>query len=227
MDPPGTGDSYKPADGLTVTYESEAAVLTQVADQLRLLRLVPRIDAFGEELGGGAAMVMCGDKTRFRSCVALSMLYKTGSDFFYQIAPFFEALILSQADGYFVSTPESYFNVVAGSPPAVRDWYTTTQVGSYAAGLYKQDFDRVLRAGNSYDPRHAAVPALIIRGQNETNNPLSDSQQLVTDYGALGGGHAELTVVPNGSHILRLDSVPVNTAVWNLTKAFVERPDSN
>lgn len=226
VDPPGTGDSYQPENGLTVTYESEAAVLATVTNRLRAMRLIPRMDAWGEELGGGVATHLCADRRAFRSCTVSSMLYKTGSDFFYQVAPFFEAFLLSSPDGYFQSFSDSYFNVLMGSPPEVRDWYLATQIGRYASGLYRQDFDRVLRGGPSYDPRNAAVPGLIIRGEFETNNPLSDTQQLAADYGSLGGGRATFTIVPNGTHILRLDAAPVGPSVWDLIKAFVDGPDS-
>lgn len=227
VDPPGTGDSFQPANGATVTYESEAATLRIVTNRLRLMRGIPRMDAWGEELGGGVAMHLCSDRTAFRSCTVASMLYKTGSDFFMAVAPFFEAFIVSSPDGYFQSFPDSYFNVLVGSPTTVRDWYLSTQIGRYASGLYRQDFDRVLRGGPSYDPRNAAVPGLILRGQFENLSPTSDTDHLATDYGSIGGGHATVTVIPGGNHIMRLDAAPVGPSVWDLTKAFVNSPTCN
>jgi pimeloyl-ACP methyl ester carboxylesterase len=225
VDPPGTGDSYYPDHGLTVTYEYETEVLSHVAQYIRLTRAVPRIDAFGEEIGGGVASHLCADQTRFRSCVMVSMLYKTGSEFFNQIAPFFEAFLLSSPDGYFISFPESYFNVLLGASPDVSEWYLSTQLGRYAAGTFKQDFDRMFSGGPSYNPTHAAVPGLIIRGEFDPNNYIEDIQELASDYGSVGGGGpAEIAVIPGGTHIVRLDAAPIGPQVWDLTKEFVSRP---
>lgn len=226
-DPEGTGESTYPENGSTVTYESEAASLLLATQYIRLVRLVPRVDALGEELGGGVAMHLCANKTVVRSCVAASMIYKTGSEFFNAAfnSPFFREFILGSPDGYFYTFPEAYFNVLAGASPDVRDWYLSTQIGRYANGLYKQDYERLYNGGNSYNPTFAAVPGLIIRGELDPNNSIEDVQALANAYGsAVGAAPAEIKVIAGGSHIVRLDAPPRGPQFWDLVKEFVERP---
>lgn len=231
-DPQGTGDSFQPANGLTVTYDSETADFLKAVDYIRLTRLVPRVDVLGEEIGGGVAMQMAADSSRIRSCVAASMIYKTGSDFFNVVfnSPEFKGFLFGAPDKYFQTFPEAYFNVLAGASPEVSTWFLGTQVGRYAAGTYQEDFDRLFEGGDSYDPTNAKVPGLLIRGELETNNPMSDVVALANDYGSKarshGHGHhgpdpAEIAVIDGGSHIVRLDAAPRGAQFWDIVLDFV------
>lgn len=224
VDPEGSGDSTYPSDGFTVTYESEAATLHQVARYLQLARGVPRLDIFGEEVGGGVAMHLCADPTLARSCTMASMIYKQGSEFFTATVggPEFQGFVFGAPSGYFTTFPELYFNVLAGASPELAAWFLSTQGGRYSAGTYVQDFERLLGDGTSYDPRHAAVPGLVLMGENDPNPAAADADQLAADYGSLGGGTATVEVVPGGTHIFRLDAAPQGAPFWSRVLAFVE-----
>lgn len=231
-DPQGTGDSAQPANGLTVTYDSETADYFKALDYIRLTRLVGRVDVFGEEIGGGVAMQMAADSTRVRSCVAASMIWKTGSDFFNAAfnSPEFKAAVFGSPDGYFQTFPELYFNVLAGATPALASWFTSSQVGRYASGTYQQDFDRLFAGGSWYDPTKAEVPGLLIRGEFDPNNPFSDVVALANAYGsapAHGFGHhttgpMDIAVIEGGSHIVRVDAAPRGTQFWQIVLGFVD-----
>lgn len=231
-DPQGTGDSFQPADGFTVTYASETSDYLKAVDYVRLTRLVGRVDVMGEEIGGGVAMQMAADSTRVRSCVAASMIWRTGSDFFNAAfnSPEFKGAVFGAPDHYFQTFPELYFNVLAGAAPDMAAWFTSTQVGRYAAGTYKEDFDRLFAGGAFYDPTKAEVPGLLIRGENDPNNPLSDVVALANAYGsnpAHGWGHhttgpAEIAVIEGGSHIVRVDAPPIGTQFWDIVLEFLD-----
>jgi pimeloyl-ACP methyl ester carboxylesterase len=230
-DPQGTGDSSQPASGSSVTYQSETADFLRAIDYIRLVRLVGRVDAFGEEIGGGVAMQLAADPSRVRSCVAASMIYKTGSDFFNFVfnSPEFQAALFSAPDKYFETSAPIYFNVLLGATPELTAWFLSTQVGRYASGTYQQDFDRLFSGGTYYDPTNAAVPGLLIRGEADPNNAIEDVQALANAYGshhpgANGPGPAAIAVIPGGNHIVRLDAAPRGPQVWDLVKGFVDGP---
>ncbi|MFO0618634.1 MAG: hypothetical protein U0414_38940 [Polyangiaceae bacterium] len=227
-DPQGTSDSSQPADGLTVTYDSETQDFLKALDYIRLTRLVPKVDVLGEEIGGGVAMQLAADNSRVRSCVAASMIYKTGSDFFNAVfnSPEFKGFLFGSPDGYFQTFPGAYFNVVAGASPEVANWFINTQVGRYAAGTYKEDYERLFEGGDSYDPTHARVPGLLIRGELDPNNSIDDVVALANAYGSAvhhhGPGPAEVAVIERGSHIVRIDAAPRGPQFWDLVLDFVD-----
>ncbi len=120
-----------------------------------------------------------------------------------------------------------YFNVLAGASPDLATWFLSTQIGRYASGTYQQDFDRLFNGGAYYDPTNAAVPGLLIRGELDPNNDLSDVQALASAYGSKHHGHdapgpATIAVIPSGDHIVRLDAAPRGPQVWDLVKTFVQ-----
>jgi len=230
-DPQGTGDSSQPANGNSVTYQSETADFTRAIDYIRLIRLVPRVDAFGEEIGGGVAMQLAADPTRVRSCIAASMIYKTGSDFFNFVfnSPEFQGALFGAPDKYFETSAPIYFNVLLGATPELSAWFLQTQIGRYASGTYQQDFDRLFSGGAYYDPTNAAVPGLLIRGEADPNNAIEDVQALANAYGSHhpgpnGPGPASIAVISGGDHIVRLDAAPRGPQVWDLVKNFVDGP---
>lgn len=225
VDPEGSGDSTYPADGFSVTYESESASLHEVAARLATMRQIERLDVLGEEVGGGVAAHLCADATLFRSCTLAWMIYRDGSDFFDAIVggPGFQQFIASSPGGYFTTFSELYFNVLAGASPELAAWFLATQNGTYAAGPYAQDFERLFAGGGSYDPTRAAVPGLVIMGELDPNPAAGDTAALAAAYGAAtGAGPATIAVIPGGTHIARLDAAPRGPQFWPLVLDFVD-----
>src|SRR5262249_20186200 len=156
------------------------------------------------------AMHLCADAKLTRSCTMASMIYRRGSDFFHATGggPPFPAFVFGAPNGDFTSFPQLSFNVLAGAGPHVPPWFVSAHVWTYAAGTYVQDFERLLQGGQSYDPRHAAVPGLILMGALDPNPAPGDTADLAAAYGSLGGGRATIQVIEGGSHIVRLDAPP-------------------
>jgi pimeloyl-ACP methyl ester carboxylesterase len=219
-DQEGSGQSTFPQSGLSPTYEVQTESFRRVVEYIHLVRRVPKVDVLGESTGGGVAAQVCAFGQIVRSCTLASMIYRTGTEFFNNTfgSPAFQAFILSQPNGYLITTPEIYFNITAASPPDVTSWIIANQPGPYALGLVVQDFHLP-----SYDPTRAAVPGLIIRGQFDQNVPLSDTIELSNDYGsAAGAGPAAVVEIAGGTHAVRVDIPPRGPQYWNVVKNFVD-----
>jgi alpha-beta hydrolase superfamily lysophospholipase len=221
-DPEGAGQSSYPENGFSATTDAQVAAITKVIDYIRHARLLPRVDVYGEAEGGWAATELCADGDRVRSCLLSSMLFRTGTDFFNAVfgSPEFRALILGAPAGYLTTTPDLYFNVISGSSPEVADWIQTHMPGRYAMG---QIAEAVMHMP-SYDPTHARVPGLIIRGEQDQNAPASDTADLAAAYGsATGAGPAEVVSIAGARMIPRIEPPPHNDQFWAAVLEFLGR----
>jgi pimeloyl-ACP methyl ester carboxylesterase len=220
VDQEGSGQSTFPNSGFTPTYNVQTATLRTVAQYIQIIRTVPRVDVLGESDGGGLATQLCASADRIRSCTVASAYYRTGTAFFNSVFgnPQFRAMIMNAPNGYLTTTPDMYFNILVASPPDVAAWTRATQPGRYAAGLLLQDLNLP-----SYDPTHAAVPGLIIRGELDQNFPLSDTMELASLYGsAVGAGPARIAIIQGGSDAVRVDMPPRNLEYWSSLTQFID-----
>jgi pimeloyl-ACP methyl ester carboxylesterase len=221
VDPEGVGESTAPTSGFDVTYARDLADMTAVVQYVRLTRGVSRVDLLGESDGGGVFSELCARDDLTRSCTMSTMLYQSGTDFFNETfgSPGFQQFILSLPNGYFDTVADNYDILLAGSDPAVSAWYQSTQPGAYAMGTTVANFSLP-----SYDPTRARVPGLVIRGEDDQNFPLSDTQALAAAYGSAGGvsGGAELVVIPGALQIPRLEPSPHHDEYWDAVVAFVD-----
>jgi len=109
----------------------------------------------------------------------------------------------------------------------MANWFIPSQIGRYAAGTYLDDFDRLFDGGARYDPTHARVPGLLIRGELDPNNAVDDVLDLAAAYGSNAQGHghhsspADVVVIPGGSHIVRVDAAPRGNQFWDIVLDFV------
>jgi pimeloyl-ACP methyl ester carboxylesterase len=221
IDLEGSGASTYPEDGLSLTFDVQTESMRAVVDFIRTARQVPLVDLYGEGEGGGIASQLCADDTRIRSCTLSSMLYKQGTDAFNAFfnSPQFRALIFGTPNGYLDTTAALYFNVLAGAPPEVASWVLANQPGRYSMGLIAEE----LVASPSYDPTHARVPGLIIRGEFDQNAPASDTAVLAAEYGSAGGAApAQIVTVPGALMLPRIEAAPHNEQLWAAFLAFLE-----
>jgi pimeloyl-ACP methyl ester carboxylesterase len=80
-----------------------------------------------------------------------------------------------------------------------------------------------LVASPSYDPTHARVPGLIIRGEFDQNAPASDTAVLAAEYGSAGGAApAQIVTVPGALMLPRIEAAPHNEQLWAAFLAFLE-----
>ncbi len=212
----GTGKSTFPTDGKTVTLDGQAAAMHRVVEYLRLVRLTPKVDVLGESWGGGVAAELCADRIRVRSCVMASMLYKTASPFADASfrSPAFRAFLDTLPNGYFPTVAPVYAGLLASSPPAVQTWANANLPGTYTTRPLYDVFDLPF-----FSPGVARAPGLIVQGELDPNQALSDTLELAADYGTSG---AALQVIEGGGHIPRIESPPSNTRYWASVLGFLD-----
>lgn len=210
----GSGESSYPADGRSPSHASQVEAMQTVIRYIRLVRGVPRVDVLGESWGGGVAAELCADATRVRSCVLASMIYRTPTAFADATfrSPFFRAFLDSVPDGYIVTDASTYAGLLAASPPEVQDWVGRETPGRYTMVPLYDVFDLPF-----FDPTRATVPGLLVQGELDPNQPLSDSEELAASY----GGGMSLVVVEGGGHIPRIEAPPANERWWSAVEDFL------
>jgi alpha-beta hydrolase superfamily lysophospholipase len=216
----GAGLSSMPADGRVATMSRQVENLRVVIERMRATRFVPRVDILGESWGGSVAAELCDDASATRSCVMSSMIYRNASDIGNATfrSPEFRALLDSLPNGYLPTFPGFYLQFVDASPPDVQNFTFATQPGLYSVAPEYAVFDLPF-----FDPTRARVPGLIIRGENDPNQPLSDTRELARDYGTHG---ATLAVIPGAGHVPRVNAPPVNETFWTTVLDFVDHTGS-
>ncbi len=215
----GAGRSSMPANGRDATFARDVEDMTAVLRYVRTLRLAPRVDVLGESWGGGVAADLCANASLTRSCVMASMIYNNASDVGNATfrSPEFRALLDSLPNGYLPTWPDFYMQFVYASPAAVQTFTFATQPGMYSVAPEYAVFELPF-----FDPTNARVPGLILRGELDPNQPLSDTQELARDYGRRG---AELVVIAGGGHVPRVNAPPANTQFWDSVVGFVDPAD--
>lgn len=185
----GYGDSSKPANGNDATFARHVEALQAAVRYIRFFRLVPKVDVYGEGIGGALASQLAADADRIRSAVMTDQVYLE------QIAgpsqdPAFREYVETDEDGYIYVAPEVIQQFLITSPPEVADYFATTQSGFIPATAFTVAFDLPF-----FDPKGAAVPGLYIQSELDFEIDISDTEALAADYGATGGGEATLLVV--------------------------------
>lgn len=212
----GTGGSTFPTDGKTVTLDGQALAMHRVVEYLRIVRLTPKVDVIGESWGGGVAAELCADRLRVRACVLASMLYKTASPFADASfrSPAFRAFLDTLPNGYFPTAAPVYAGLLASSPTDVQTWASARLPGTYTTRPLYDVFDLPF-----FTPNLARAPGLIVQGELDPNQALSDTLELAADYGTAG---AALYVVEGGGHIPRIENPPSNTRWWGAVLGFLD-----
>jgi pimeloyl-ACP methyl ester carboxylesterase len=212
----GTGGSTFPVQGRDATQDVQIAAMRAVINRFAATRLIPKMDVLGESWGGGVGAEICADRTRVKSCIMASMLYKTPSDFANQTfrSPAFRAFLDSLTDGYLTTFPDIYFPIIANSPPDVVAWTHANQPGRYTIVPLLDVFDLPF-----FDPTIARVPGRIIQGEFDPNQSLDDTRELARDYDRRG---AELVVIPGAGHIPRVEAAPKSDLYWNAVVGFID-----
>lgn len=214
----GSGLSSYPAHGLDVTLDNQAQAVKAVINYIHNERDIPKVDVLGESWGGGVAAEVCAYRSRVRSCILGSVIYKTASPVAaaqFQ-SPGWGAFLDAQPDGYLQTPPPLYLGLVASSPADVQTWTLANEPWNYSIRPFKDFFTLPY-----FDPGQARVPALIIRGENDPNTLASDAQQLADDYGR-PGVKVKLVTIPGGGHIPRIESAPNNNLYWDAVTDFLD-----
>ena len=213
----GSGRSAYPAHGRDASKAQQIEAMRAVAAFIRAEVDVPKIDVLGESWGGGVAAELAAHGDLVRSCVLGSMIHRTASEHAEQTfrSPQFRGLLDSLPDGYLMSAPPMYEGLVAAAPPAVREWVVARMPGRYTTAPLLDVFSLPF-----FDPTRMRVPALIINGEADPNQPRSDAERLAADCG--GGGKA--VFVAGAGHVPRLEANGRSEAYWSAVLAFLEAP---
>ncbi len=208
----GTGNSYKPADGSDIDFRTQVEPMQTLLRYIRFFRWVPRIDLLGEGYGGEVATQLAADRHRVKSCVLSVMVYK---DLLPQelVSPEWAAFLASFPDGYFV--PPFYDITFGLAAPEIQDWLFATQPDLYPTGPFW-----ILFEGLPYfDPGVARVPGLVIAAANEIVAGPTDAADLAADYGT---GGADLVVLSQGFHAVRIEPRPAAGEYWDAVFDFID-----
>lgn len=211
----GTGESSFPADGRSITQDSQVDAMRAVVSYIRRVRRVNRVDVLGESWGGGVAAELCADRRQVRSCILASMLYRTPSDFANMTfrSPGFHALLDSLPDGYIPTDGFLYGGLTAAMEPAVATAFVETQSGTYTTAPLYDVFDLPF-----FDPTQSRVPALLLQGELDPNQSIDDAIDLTNDY----AGDMELVVITGAGHIPRLEPSPAHDVFWEEVLDFLD-----
>jgi pimeloyl-ACP methyl ester carboxylesterase len=227
MDLPGEGGSEGPADGRDTTLAYDLDVSEVVIDRLRLRRLIPRLDVYGEGSSGGSlALLLGGEPLRVRSIACSAMLYVAPT-------PLAEAAVLSPeyrafldamtpAFGYYLPTPpEAYAPFVAAAGADVQAYTAASQPGLYPTGTMYELLDEGLPL---VDPADGRVPGLFIWGAHDFVAEPGDVAALAADYGSIGGGEGQYVELADGGHVSRVEQATgagAGSPFWSALLSFL------
>lgn len=214
LDPLGLGNSWRPDDGLRITFGENVTAARSALGFLRQLRHIPHVDLLGEGYGAAVATQLAADAGRVRSCIMTANVYKE------QVAgpatdPNFIAMLLASPDGYIFIPPFIVDTLTVGAPPAAREYFAATQSTFFPVPSFTVTF--VLPF---FDPSVARVPGLIIHGENDPFPGPHDPQDLAADYGKKG---AELVVIEDAGRGVRFEGPEGAAAFWAEVLDFLER----
>lgn len=215
VDLPGSGESSGPEDGRDAGVEHQVEALHHVIRGLGETRALPRIDVVGESWGGALASQLSADAERIRSCVMVSVLYRSSTPLADQMfrSPGFRAFLDSLPDGYMPVNDQIWGPLMARSAAEVREWTLAHQGGRYPAAPMYAVMDLPY-----FDPSIARVPGLVIHGQADDRQDTADARALAADFGPSG---AEFVSLADAGHIPRVEPPPVRDRFWRNVLDFL------
>jgi len=222
VDLPGSGLSYRPANGADATAERGGRAVARAALAYRIRFRVPTVDVYGETGVGGNIALLMAREDYVRAVVITAPAYvqfgpATAPTLF---DPGFYGFLDSIPDGYlpqdpafvgfFLSTADP--SIVAEAVPAiVGPAPMTLGVGPY---FDLRDHGALGPSGAMLrletpvvDAAPARADALIIGSDPDVVGDPAGTIEMVDAYGTTGGGDADALVIPGASHIMRFDTL--------------------
>jgi pimeloyl-ACP methyl ester carboxylesterase len=239
VDLPGTGASYRPADGRTArTPLNVDAVLDTAYLLAPLLGVTRGVDLYGET-GVGTNAALLASTRPFVRTVSMS------AAFYMQYGPVaaaslfnpgYFAFLDSLPDGYQPQDPSVFPFFFGEADPAVQAEATAACLGPtpwvFPTGVVYELHDHwgpdsvtTLRlASPMFDAVLSRVPAFIIQGSPDFLGSEAGTAEMVAAYGTTGGGHATMLTIPGASHLMRYDVAVSNgptSPFWSAELAFL------
>jgi len=211
----GVGESYLPADGSQINYLTQAVTTRKLVDYIRRSRHVRKVDLIGEGYGVEVASVLADEPWRIRSVTMTVIVYKS---FDPAVLPFFspqlEAFLRNSPNGYW--QPNFLAQTLAHTPiQEVSDYVLATQLGSYPTGPWLQIFDFPLPV---IDAPAAAVPGLVIIGDQDPFPAPGDSAELAADW----GNNTNLITIAGSFHVPRIEAPDIADQYFEALFDFID-----
>ena len=209
----GTGESYRPENGLDVTFQKHIDSQEIAIRYIRAIRWVPKVDILGEGYGASVATQLAADAHRVRSVVLVSNLYREqiggpASD------PSFIEFLLSIPDGYVYVPAETSAIFYQGSPPEFQAYFNATQADFFPVMSFL-----IAAELPFFDPGVARVPGKVIQGEFDNVAAPNDPFELANDYGLNG---AELVILPGVGRSPRMETPEAAAAFWEEVFDFLD-----
>lgn len=218
-DLPGTGESFRPADGKQADAAMSARALTRVAAvATETFGVRSGIDVYGEAGTGTYVAMLLSRETWVRTVVLSSPSYtEFGPATAMLFTPEHGALLSSLPDGYVPQNPHQVSLFFGAAEPLIRDVAVMACMGPAPQTIGAGRLVDVMLASGPETPttlrlarpvvpaEPARAPALVLQGTPDFVGSEAGTAELVAAYGATGGGRAELVVIPGASHLMRFD----------------------
>lgn len=222
VDLPGTGLSYRPANGADADSVLGASAVARAALAYRIRFLVPTVDVYGETGVGGNVALLMARNSYVRSVVITAPAYlqfgpATAPTLF---NPAFYAGLDMIPDGYLPQDPAFIGFFLSTSDPSIVAEAVPAIVGPSPATLGVAPYFE-LRDHGALGPSGAMLrlaspiaaaeparaPAFIVGSDPDFIGDPGGTLELADAYGATGGGDAEVLILDGASHIMRFDTL--------------------
>jgi pimeloyl-ACP methyl ester carboxylesterase len=176
------------------------------------------VDLIGSSLGSSLAIALGGERSpidpdHIGRIVVTSNVYREVTPLFQSVffSPDVQALLEGAPDGYVTTPPDSYGLILALATPEAAVYGFATFPGMYAVGPTLEGFDLPV-----FDATYGRAPLLQVWGDADLITPRSDVDRFQSEY----GGHAQLAVLPGGSHAPNFE--PVRELFWDRVFEFFD-----
>jgi hypothetical protein len=219
IDLPGTGESYRPADGRTVDSARAAWAVERVAIAFSWRFLVSSFDVYGETGVGTSVGLLLAREPWVRSVALSAVFYREfGPGAGPLFDPGYQAFIESDPAGYSPLDPAFVGAFFGAADPDVRAAAVTACLGpppgTVNIGAFHELFaiPFTVAPGPVFildepivDARPARRPALLVQGSPDFIGSEPGTEELRAEYGLTGGGVATVATLPGASHLMRFD----------------------
>lgn len=224
IDLPGTGESYRPADGSSIDTPEFVEAVRRVSVRYRLSFLVSSVHIYGETGVGTNVGLTLAREPWVRSFVGSALFYR---EFGFAVAdtlfnPGFRAVVGSIPGGYAPQDPDFIGRFFGAATPAIQAAAIAACVGpspmTVPTGPLNELFDvDYATVAGPFGPTFildapivnaapARADALFIQGSPDPIGSENGTNEMAAAYGSTGGGEATVVVIPGASHLMRFDA---------------------
>lgn len=239
-DLPGSGASFRPADGRDAGMAMAARAVRSVAQAaMRTFHARDGVDLYGETgVGTNVALLLARESWVRSVSLSASFYLQFGPGAGVLFTPEYAGFLDSLPDGYLPQNPLQIEGFFGAADPSIRALAVTACMGpapqTIGTGAF---YDLIASTGPDslatlrlatpiVAAEPARAPALVIQGSPDFIGSESGTAEMVAAYGLTGGGEAEMVVLPGASHLMRFDAAVSDgpeSPFWSAILAFLAR----